>query len=169
VFFRGIFDGASRLFQPGGIHLGLNSFGLSELENELGVMFCSQDLSDAMSVSRIWEGGDAAIVVFGVEVFLQEVAGKRAAVIGFAEAGILFRYPFLERPLLCEEVTVVIRPHCAPCSEVAPLQVALPPSVLGDRAASEQAVWDILARYALKPAVVRYGGEYPRLQSKSTL
>ena len=82
---------------------------VSVLEQQLGIYFLTQDLSDAYAVARFWEiPHDGFIAVLKSKVFNQELEFGRAAVLGFAEPGVVFKYPFLTQPLSLEQIDYLI-------------------------------------------------------------
>jgi hypothetical protein len=82
---------------------------VARLERDLGVFLISQDFSDAYSVARFWEGTpDSYIAVFKSAFFNRELRAGRAAVLGFAEPGVVFKYPFLIRPPAISEIDYLI-------------------------------------------------------------
>lgn len=93
---------------------GLGSYDdgrpLARLEAQLGVCLVSHDLPDALSVARLWESGaaDAAIYVFAAEVFAEAWEARRAAVLGFAEPGVVFKYPFLVEPPPLDRLALIV-------------------------------------------------------------
>ncbi|MGR8921140.1 MAG: hypothetical protein ACU85V_16100 [Gammaproteobacteria bacterium] len=106
--FRGIDGGLAAALAAG--HFGLNAgaHALAALEREAGVMFLSQDLSDALSVARPWAGpGDVAVLVVPAAVFAARAAAGEAAVLGFADPGVVFRYPFVTAPLELGELAAI--------------------------------------------------------------
>ena len=161
VLFRGMSRGVESAIEAGACGHFTHSATQRELEQDIGVFFCSQDLSDALTISRVWENDDSAVVVFPSDLFIHEWVARRAPVMAFAEAGIVFRYPFLLRPLGLDELTLLIR---APRSRVTSTlceQVVLPDDVRGDRAACESFIKAILESRGHKSAAVTYGVEYP--------
>ena len=82
---------------------------LPTLERELGVFFISHTLSDALAVARLWEKtNDAGVLVVRSELFSRELAQRRAAVLGFAEGGLVFKYPFFVRPLRVSDIDYLL-------------------------------------------------------------
>lgn len=80
-----------------------------QLEQELEIYLISQDFSDAYSVARFWEGTrDSYIAVFKSSCFNRLLHSGRAAVLGFAEPGVVFKYPFLTRPLGVTDIDFLI-------------------------------------------------------------
>lgn len=166
VLFRGMSNGLSSALTSKAFGGFADNGSLCELEQQLNVLFCSQDLSDAINVSRIWETVDSGILVFPSRIFVQEWEARQAAVMAFAEAGIVFKYPFMLRSLVLNEVAVVVRASGAPACCTATNVVDLPPYTSGDRQACEDAVQGIMAEYRLRPTAVRYGVDYPRMQAR---
>ena len=126
--YRGASNGLNAVLESGliGHFDGEKSF--TRLERELEIYLISQDFSDAYSVTRFWEGNrDAYIAVFKSGCFNREQRMKRASVLAFAEPGIVFKYPFLTRPMKVSEVDyLIMRPedaalhrddHCRPWPE----------------------------------------------------
>ena len=82
---------------------------VTALEQQLDIYFVTQDLSDAYTVARFWEiTNDSFIAVLKSNVFNVELDHGRAAVLGFAEPGVVFKYPFLTRPLSVVEIEYLI-------------------------------------------------------------
>jgi len=82
---------------------------VAALEQQLGIYFLTQDLSDAYAVARFWEiPHDGFIAVIKSRVFNQELEYGRAAVLGFAEPGVVFKYPFLTQPLSLDQIDYLI-------------------------------------------------------------
>ncbi len=81
----------------------------NDLEQELGVIFVSQDLSDALTASRLWEDkSDACILVIRASLFHQELLKKQVAMMATAEPGVVFKYPLFTSPLLLADVDYLI-------------------------------------------------------------
>lgn len=81
----------------------------SHFEQELDVLLVSQDFSDALTVSKLWEQKeDACILVFRSEMFNQALAEKKAAMMATAEPGVVFKYPFLTQPLILDDIEYLI-------------------------------------------------------------
>lgn len=161
VLFRGVGSGVAAWLEAGDGGPQADVSGRSDFERQLGVMFCSQDASDALAVSRLWEERDAAVLVFEAGVFVREWLAKRAAVMAFAEAGVVFRYPFFSRPLRLQDVLLVIRPEGGRPAAGAGREVALPASAWGDRSACERSLAAMLQTRGMRAAALRYGVEYP--------
>jgi len=81
----------------------------SNFEKELDILLMSQDFSDALTVSKLWEQKlDACILVFQSEVFNQALSEKNAAMMATAEPGVVFKYPFLVQPLSLDDIEYLI-------------------------------------------------------------
>lgn len=81
----------------------------NSLEQELDVLFVSQDLSDALTVSRLWETQwDACIVIFKSNIFNNALINKNAAMMATAEPGVIFKYPFLCQALSLSDIENII-------------------------------------------------------------
>ena len=93
---------------------GTGSFGyfdgndeMAGVEQAMGVYFLTNELSDAMTVSRLYDSPpDGGIVALHASVFNQSLDDGRAAVLAVGDGGIVFRYPFLTAPL---EMTDIAR------------------------------------------------------------
>lgn len=118
-----LFRGMSRTFMQSFVD---NSFGRysdhnphAELENELDVIFVSHDLSDAITCSRLWQpDDDAAIMLFPTRVFNQRYDQYQAAMMLFAEPGVVFYYPMLCEPLKLDDcIAIFIHAQHAGLSE----------------------------------------------------
>ena len=79
---------------------------LCGVERVMNVTFLSHEPGDAITVARMHESPeDAAILVIPASVFEQALAVGEAAVLAVGDAGIVFRYPLLARPLRLAEVS----------------------------------------------------------------
>jgi hypothetical protein len=161
VLFRGMSSGVEAAIAAGVCGHFIDRSPQRQLEQQIGVFFCSQDLSDALTVARMWENPDSAIMVFASDLFRREWAAKQAAVMAFAEAGIIFRYPFLLRPFGLDELRLLIRSPRSRTAAVGCEQVVLPEAVCGDRGACESAVRALMDARGYTAAGVEYGVEYP--------
>lgn len=168
VLFRGMSSGAAAAIDAGVCAHFSDSSPQCQFEQEIGVFFCSQDISDAISISRIWENRDSAIMFFPADLFIQEWNAKKSAVMALAEAGIVFRYPFLLRPLTLSELSIVVRPHQSFAASCVCEQVELPKEIEGDRTACDSAVRSLLDARGYKAATLQYGVEYPVRCSEKT-
>jgi hypothetical protein len=81
----------------------------THFEKELDILLLSQDLSDALTISKLWEQkDDACIIVFRSEIFNQALKKKKAAMLATAEPGVVFKYPFLTQPLTLDDIEYLI-------------------------------------------------------------
>ncbi len=81
----------------------------THFEKELDILLLSQDFSDALTVSKLWEhNDDACIIVFRSEIFNQALKEKKAAMMATAEPGVVFKYPFLTQPLTLDDIEYLI-------------------------------------------------------------
>lgn len=107
--FRGISRGLDGMLIAGQWQRCDDGHRLCQLERELDVYLVSHELSDALSVARLWEhSSDAAIFVFPVALFNARWQQQEAAVLGFAEPGVVFCYPFLVQPLRISDVGGIV-------------------------------------------------------------
>ncbi len=107
--FRGIRRGLDAMLIAGQWQRCDDGYPLCQLERELDVYLVSHELSDALSVARLWEHpSDAAILVFPAALFNARWQRHEAAVLGFAEPGVVFRYPFLVQPLRMSDVAGIV-------------------------------------------------------------
>lgn len=82
---------------------------VAKFEQELDILCVSQDFSDSYTFSRLWEHNpDACIIVIRTRLFNQELTERRAAILGMAEPGVVFRYPFFTSPLSIEDIELMI-------------------------------------------------------------
>lgn len=85
------------------------SLSVSCFEQELDILCVSQDFSDSYTFSRLWgHNPDACIVITRADIFNKELRARKAAILGMAEPGVVFRYPFFTRPLTLQEIELVI-------------------------------------------------------------
>lgn len=100
--FRGLESGLNVALSSGRFGLNQGSHSLAHLERDLEVLLISGDFSDAFTVSRIWENNeDAVILALKADYFKSRYEQDRAATLGFAEPGVVFKYPFL-----CDDIAL---------------------------------------------------------------
>lgn len=138
-----------------GISHGAHS--LEALEREAQVVFVSQDLSDALSVSRMWEQPEsAAILVIDARAFAAAHARGEAAVLAFADPGVVFRYPFFATAIALDWVrAVIVHPRAGGVVDRTDGRtvVLAPPVDRFDRHAIEAACLEIGRLRGYEPAV----------------
>lgn len=163
LLFRGMPSGAVQaLCQDRFWHSDFDN-PLCQLERELDVAFCSEVARDALAVARPWESGreDAAILIFASDCFNQRLQQNSAAALGFADVGMVFKYPCLAEPLRGHDLLAVLG-HSAltTCSDVGiPL---LSPEQPASRDAWQALLDDWLADQARVPARALTTERYPR-------
>ena len=119
--FRGLDATAAEAFLAGELILNRSEHSLAALERDLGVMLMSQDLSDALAVARPWDADGAALILaIPTREFASAADAGRAAVLGFADPGVVFRYPFLCGPCparvpTCWRTSTCCPANCSPC------------------------------------------------------
>ena len=93
--FRGLSSGLRQACDSGQFGLNHGTHALAHLERDLGVHLVSADFSDAYTVSRLWEcGDDGVILILRADYFSDQYQRDQAATLGFAEPGVVFKYPF---------------------------------------------------------------------------
>ena len=103
MLFRGI-DNWHATLESEVIGLNHGNHSLAQLERDADVVFVSQDLSDAISVARPWEVDAGAVVGIPASYFARAFARGQAAVLAFADPGVVFRYPFFAEPVPLSEI-----------------------------------------------------------------
>lgn len=99
ALFRGAASGLKDLAVSGVCGHFCGTHSATSMEQELDVLLISQDLSDACTIARFWEiERDNYIAVLDSDRFNSELDQGRAAMLGFAEPGVVFRYPFFCEP-----------------------------------------------------------------------
>lgn len=107
--FRGMSCGLSEALASNRFSFFPDPSPLCALERELGVYLVSHEFPDAFSVARLWEGShDAGVLVLKASVFHDFWLEKRAAVLGFAEPGVVFKYPLFAAPVALDQVSFVV-------------------------------------------------------------
>jgi hypothetical protein len=107
--YRGMSAGLFGTLLNGKIWHYSDSDKATQFEKDLDVILFSQDFSDALTVSKLWEQlADACIIIFRSEIFNQALAAKKAAMLATAEPGVVFKYPFLTYPLNITDIDCLI-------------------------------------------------------------
>ena len=107
--FRGLACGLNAACETGNFSLNQGEHALAHLERELGVILVSADFSDAYSVSQFWDSmDDAVIVMIAADYFADRYRQHQAATLGFAEPGVVFKYPFLYQDIPLVDVDYFI-------------------------------------------------------------
>jgi hypothetical protein len=166
VLFRGMARGLGAALSAGQCVPSSDDHALNALERETGVVFVSQDVSDALAVARLWEAPlDGGILVIPASAFGRAHAAGTAAVLGFADPGVVFRYPCFAPPLALDDLTRVIV-HAAAAPAVAGLApgrvMTLPPETTPERGAVTAAVARLLDDADCRAATPQNGARYPR-------
>lgn len=185
IFMAQIFDGGGMLFRgmPEGALQALCSKSfwhnhsdnpLCRLERELDIVFCSETVRDALAVARPWQSDarDSAILVFSSAAFNRRWQQRAAAVLAFADVGMVFKYPCLAEPLALNDLYGVLL-HPDQLAQYQTLEPVLPdrgppyimaPSLdeLGSREGWAAALERLLAREGVGAAAIRPAADYPR-------
>ncbi len=166
VLFRGMASGIGAALDAGQCGTSDDEHALNALERETGVVFVSQDVSDAIAVARLWEAPqDGGVLVIPADSFARAHAAGAAAILGFADPGVVFRYPCFAPPLvLDDEVKVIVHPAAAPAvAGIAPQRVmVLPRETPADRGGVAAALARLLDAAGLKAASAERATRYPR-------
>jgi len=140
----------------------------AQLEQELDVFFLSHDLSDAISCSRIWETvNDAGILVMSAGVFNSAYEKREAAMMSFAEPGVVFKYPMLCHEIQFEKVLhLFVNRETVMCLQNSGIQPELLNNKLvcfdaTGRASFEQAIQNFLDANQLQKSVPVTVPNYP--------
>ncbi|MCP5202165.1 MAG: hypothetical protein H6977_19375 [Gammaproteobacteria bacterium] len=167
--FRGIDRGLAALLAGEPLALNTGEHALAALEREAGVLFVSQDVSDALSVTRLWAAPpDAAILAIPAAAFAAAQADGRAAVLGFADPGVVFRYPAFAAPLAASAVShvfVAAQGAAAQLFSGAPggPQVVAVPAAGDGREPFATALEAALAEHGIDAAGPQAAARWPRL------
>jgi len=166
VLFRGMARGLGAALSAGHCMPSSDDHALNALERETGVVFVSQDVSDALAVARLWEAPlDGGILVIPASAFGRAHAAGNAAVLGFADPGVVFRYPCFAPPLVLDDLTqVIVHPAAAPAvAGLAPgRMMTLPTETTAERGAVAAAITRLLEDAAWHAATPQNGARFPR-------
>jgi hypothetical protein len=78
---------------------------LCMVEQAMGVFFLTHEISDAVTVSRLFDNAaDGCILALKAETFNNHLDNYRAAVLGIGDGGIVFRYPFITESLAASSI-----------------------------------------------------------------
>lgn len=139
--------------------------GVCAQEAELGGLLLSHELSDALAVARPWERpADAAILVVDAGWFDAALRRREAAVLAFAEPGVVFRYPLLAEPLPAAAVQLAFTCGATGARVMASDAAGFPLVPLGaaDRRGCAVLAEAALAEHGLAPARPVPSGLLPR-------
>jgi len=162
VLFRGLPSGLAANLACGHWLPSTDPGPLGSLERQLGVFLLSHELSDALTVARLWEGHeDGGVMIFAAAEFDARWQNATAAMLGFAEPGVVFKYPFLVEALPLDAVdTIVVPARLAGASD--PRMVRPPPAIGDDRDRMERWILEMLESRGLRPARPIATDRYPR-------
>lgn len=165
VLFRGLPRGLMANLRAGRWLPSEDPGPLGSLERQLGVYLLSHDLSDALTVARLWESReDAAVMIFSAAEFNRRWASATAAMMGFAEPGVVFKYPFLVEALPMDAVDSIVVP--TRCGGVSDPRVVRPPAAIGPgRGDMERWMLELLDSRGLCPAHPEVTDRFPRRDS----
>jgi hypothetical protein len=163
VLFRGLSRGVAATLEAGRWLFNDDASHVAALERELGVFLFSHEISDALGVARLWESpSDAGVIVFPAGEFAQRWRHGAAAMIGFAEPGFVFKYPFFVDPLPVAATSLLLLPANATHVGDGANVLRVPSSIAGDRAATEDWALRALQDRCLTPALPVSTDDYPR-------
>jgi hypothetical protein len=78
------------------------------VERAMGVWFFTSDVSDAVTISRLYQQpADAGILALRADLFHDCLEAGKAAVLAVGDGGMVFRYPLLTRPVTRAEVACI--------------------------------------------------------------
>ena len=162
MLFRGINGGLDAELSRGYWSLSADHSPQGALERELGVYLLSHELSDALTIARFWEDRpDAALYVFASEQYWHRAQQRKAAMLAFAEPGVVFKYPFLAEPLPVANIEAIIVSTTSKFAHDIYKNIwRLPPGVTG-RADIETAVLKLLNARNWIPATPIRADHYP--------
>lgn len=174
MLFRGLPSGLMHAVEQDAFWLSEADNPLCRLERELGVSFCSEVARDALAVARPWENpaSDSVVLIFPATVFGQRWRERAAATLGFADVGMVFKYPCLAEALTWTDLYgLVVHPeHYSHCEDrIARLPADKRPhlgtpaaNTVTEREAWQAAVDHLLARQGQSAAQAEATDDYPR-------
>ncbi len=177
VLFRGLPSGLAQALDQDAFWLSDADNPLCKLERELDVSFCSEVARDALAVARPWEysARDAVVLIFPAAVFGQRWRERAAATLGFADVGMVFKYPCLAQALTWADLYgLVVHPDSYSLCEdkIARLPVGKRPHLgmpaaaeVSDREAWQAAIDNLLAKETQTAALAEATDDYPRRSS----
>lgn len=177
MLFRGLPSGLTQALEQDTFWLSDADNPLCNLERELGVSFCSEVARDALAVARPWEysARDAVVLIFPAAVFGQRWRERAAATLGFADVGMVFKYPCLVEALTWTDLYgLIVHPDSYSLCEdrIARLPadkrpyLEMPPAAeVTDREAWQAAIDNVLAKEAQTAALAETTDDYPRRSS----
>lgn len=173
VLFRGMPTGLSAAIENRAFWQSNGDNPLCRLERELGVIFCSEVARDALAVARPWEQGaeDAILLIFASSIFARRWQRRAAAVLGFADVGMVFKYPCFAEALAWSDLYgLVVHPDRQPACqtmierlpESARPYTTTPAAAVNSRDAWLTAIDELLSKEQQSAAVCESTNEYPR-------
>lgn len=177
MLFRGMPAGLAEAMEQDGFWHCQHENPLCQLERELDVIFCSEVARDALAVARPWQdkARDAVILIFSSKIFVERWQARNAAMLGFADVGMVFKYPCLAAPLDWSDLHgIVLHPDAVPACksrfagwpEIQRPHIAAPAVTDATCRESWQAVIDeMLAGQRLTAAVSQPTTEFPQRSS----
>lgn len=175
LLFRGMSQGFKGSMSANCFSLFDDSSPLVSLEHKLGVLMCSEQPRDALAVARPWlpDHEDAAVLVFRSEVFISRWQQRAAAMLAFADAGLVFKYPCLAESLSCADLLgAIVHPQTAEQSTADTSGLVLyAPAIeqVGERGAWQSVLEIQLARWqkaGLSLARTEYTSDFPARNSR---
>lgn len=172
LLFRGMSSGLAAGLRGGSLGLFEDGNPHARLEQQLAVYFVSQDLSDAITCARLWEDvDDAGVLVLDTRVFNAAYAAGDAAMMQFAEPGVVFDYPLFTNPFSVEQIHSIFV-NATTYETLSTMQlIAAHPTLdivrvaAGDRASIERLINDRLVADKAGKAVTVKTEDYPGRRS----
>ncbi|MEX2516545.1 MAG: hypothetical protein WD572_06490 [Gammaproteobacteria bacterium] len=175
LLFRGMSCGFSDSLSANCFSLFDDSSPLVSLEHKLEVLMCSEQPRDALAVARPWlpDHEDAAVLVFCSEVFISRWQHRAAAMLAFADAGLVFKYPCLAESLSCADLLgAIVHPQTVEQSTADTTGLVLyAPAVeqVGERGAWQSVLETQLSLWqqaGLVPAKIIHTSDFPVRSSR---
>jgi len=172
LLFRGMSSGLAAGLRGDSLGLFEDSNPHARLEQQLAVYFVSQDLSDAITCARLWQiVDDAGVLVLDTRVFNAAFEAGDAAMMQFAEPGVVFNYPLFSTPFSVEQIHLIFV-NAITYEKLSSMQLTTAYPTLdivrveaGDRASIERHIRERLDAAGLKKAATVKTGDYPGRQS----
>lgn len=159
--FRGISSGLLNALETKSFAYFQGSNELCLVEQVMNVYFLTHELSDALTVARLFEADadDAAVLIIPSNVFINAQKEYCAAMLAIGDFGFVFRYPFLTSPISLDDCAYIIHKENSNLSSLNNDKLLSVNN--NDRAACEEEIKSLLKERNISAASVEKTQEFP--------
>ena len=165
--FRGMSSGLKTALKNKSFGHFTSSNELAMVEQVMNVYFFTHELSDALTVARLFEKSDddSAVIVMSAKYYVDAFLRYEAAMLAIGDFGFVFRYPFLCSPTDINNIAYILyKAEQLNTEEYSQdIKAKLIPIAGNERKQSEKDILHFLDTKQIKAATIEKTPIYPRI------